>query len=118
VAGSDVNEPNGRGWTLLHHAAYAKMPDIVDFLVAKVRPERGGARLGRDPADRRILLKASRGRGSTETGCGSPKSIRAAARLGELVEASFDPDGTMTPEAGSAAASTARIAYSGLTSVH
>ena len=105
LAHSDVNEPNDRGWTPLHQAAYANRPEIAALLLGKGAAldaeahGTGGTPLiaalfwgHREVAD---LL----GRYST-----APGNLRAAAGLGmsELVEGCFSGERKLAPEAGAA----------------
>ena len=102
TAGSDVNQGNDRGWTPLHQAAYANKPEIAALLVEKgaaLDAEAHGA--GGTPLIAALFwghreVAALLGRHSV-----APGNLRAAAGLGiaELVEACFNPDGTLTPEA-------------------
>ena len=105
AAGSDVNEGNDRGWTPLHAAAYANQPEMAALLIEKGAPldaEAHGA--GGTPLIAALFwghrdVAELLGRHSV-----APGNLRAAAGLGilELVEACFQPDGTLTPEAGAA----------------
>lgn len=104
-AGADPNDGNDRGWTPLHQAAYANKPEIAARLIAK------GAELDAE----------AHGAGGTPLACAlfwghlevadllanhlvTPGNLRMAAGLGrtELVNACFQTDGSLTPEACSA----------------
>ncbi len=102
AAGSDVNEGNDRGWTPLHAAAYANQPEIASLLIEKgaaLDAEAHGA--GGTP----LIAALFWGHREVADLLGShsvtPNNLRAAAGLGipELVDACFQSDGTLTPEA-------------------
>lgn len=105
AAGADVNESNDRGWTPLHAAAYANLPQIAALLIEKgaaLDAEAHGA--GGTPLIAALFwghreVADLLGRHSV-----APNNLRAAAGLGipELVDECFNPDGTLTPEAGAA----------------
>jgi ankyrin repeat protein len=102
AAGSDVNEGNDRGWTPLHAAAYANQPEIASLLIEKgaaLDAEAHGA--GGTPLIAALFwghreVADLLGRHSV-----APNNLRAAAGLGipELVDACFQSDGRLTPEA-------------------
>jgi ankyrin repeat protein len=102
AAGSDVNEANDRGWTPLHQAAYANQPKIAALLIengAVLDAEAHGA--GGTPLIAALFwghreVADLLGRHSV-----APNNLRAAAGIGvpELVDACFNPDGTLTPQA-------------------
>ena len=102
AAGSDVNEGNDRGWTPLHAAAYANQPEIAALLIEKgaaLDAEAHGA--GGTPLIAALFwghreVADLLGRHSV-----APNNLRAAAGLGipEWVDACFQPDGALTPEA-------------------
>ena len=102
AAGSDVNEANNRGWTPLHQAAYANQPKIAALLIengAVLDAEAHGA--GGTPLIAALFwghreVADLLGRHSV-----APNNLRAAAGIGvpELVDACFNPDGTLTPQA-------------------
>jgi ankyrin repeat protein len=102
AAGCDVNEGNDRGWTPLHQAAYANKPEIVALLI-----EKGAALDAEAHSAGGTPLIAALFWGHREVAellgrhLVAPSNLRAAAGLGipELVEACFQPDGTLTPEA-------------------
>jgi len=104
-AGADADEPNDRGWTALHQAAYSNLPDIVERLITAGGSldadahGSGGTPLvvalfwgHREAAD----LLASHGV--------MPRNLRAAAGVGDLalVESFFTAEGRLTPDAGAA----------------
>ena len=102
AAGSDVNDANDRGWTPLHAAAYANQAEVAALLIEKgaaLDAEAHGA--GGTP----LIAALFWGHRETADLLGrhgvAPNNLRAAAGLGiaELVEACFNPDGTLTPEA-------------------
>jgi ankyrin repeat protein len=102
AAGADVNEGNDRGWTPLHAAAYSNQPEIAALLIANgaaLDVEAHGA--GGTPLIAALFwghreVADLLGRHSV-----APNNLRAAAGLGipELVDACFNPDGTLTPQA-------------------
>ncbi len=102
ASGSDVNEANDRGWTPLHAAAYANQPEIAALLIEKgaaLDAEAYGA--GGTPLIAALFwghreVADLLGRHSL-----APSNLRAAAGLGipELVDACFNPDGTLTSDA-------------------
>ncbi|MGA2741245.1 MAG: ankyrin repeat domain-containing protein [Bryobacteraceae bacterium] len=102
AAGSDVNEGNDRGWTPLHAAAYANQQGIAALLI-----ERGAALDAEAHGAGGTPLIAALFWGHREVAdllgrhSAAPNNLRAAAGLGipELVDACFNPDGTLTPEA-------------------
>lgn len=105
MAGSDANDPNDRGWTPLHAAAYANKPEIAALLIAKgaaLDAEAHGA--GGTP----LIVALFWGHREAADLLGrhgvAPGNLRAAAGLGipELVEACFRGERTLTPEAGAA----------------
>ncbi len=102
AAGSDVNEGNDRGWTPLHQAAYANKPEIAALLIEKgaaLDAEAHGA--GGTPLVAALFwghreVAELLGRYSV-----APGNLRVAAGLGipQLVNACFNPDGTLAPQA-------------------
>ena len=101
-AGADVNDGNDRGWTPLHAAAYANQPEIAAALIehnAALDVEAHGA--GGTP----LIVALFWGHREVADLIGrhsvAPNNLRAAAGLGvpELVDACFNPDGTLTAEA-------------------
>ena len=102
AAGSEVNDGNDRGWTPLHAAAYANQPKIAALLIEKgavLDAEAHGA--GGTPLIAALFwghceVADVLGRHSV-----APSNLRAAAGLGmpALVNACFNPDGTLTREA-------------------
>ena len=102
AAGSDVNEANDRGWTPLHAAAYANQPEIAALLIEKgaaLDAEAHGA--GGTPLIAALFWGHREVADLLGRHLVAPSNLRAAAGLGipELVEACFNPDGTLTPEA-------------------
>jgi ankyrin repeat protein len=105
AAGSDVNENNDRGWTPLHQAAYTNNPEIAALLMEKgavLDAEAHGA--GGTP----LIVALFWGHREVAELLGrhlaAPSNLRAAAGLGipQFVDACFNPDGTLTPEASAA----------------
>jgi ankyrin repeat protein len=104
-AGGDADEPNDRGWTPLHQAAYANLPDVAERLIA------AGATLDVEAhGSGGTPLVVALFWGNREVGdCLAahdvvPRNLRAAAGAGDLerVEACFSPHDTLTAEAGAA----------------
>jgi ankyrin repeat protein len=105
AAGSDVNDPNDRGWTPLHQAAYANKPDIAGLLLAKgaaLDAEAHGA--GGTPLIAALFWGHREVADLLRRHGVAPGNLRAAAGLGvsELVESCFSGECTLTPEAGAA----------------
>lgn len=102
AAGADVNEGNDRGWTPLHQAAYANKPEIAARLIeqgAALDAEAHGA--GGTPLIVALFWGHREAAGLLGKSLVTPANLRAAAGLGipELVEACFQPGGTLTAEA-------------------
>jgi ankyrin repeat protein len=101
-AGADVDGANVHGWTPLHQAAYANVPEFAELLLAadanplaEARGE-GGTPLAvalfwghREIADRLAEVAIA------------PENLRIAAALGraELIARHFGPDGALLPNA-------------------
>jgi ankyrin repeat protein len=102
AADADVREGNDRGWTPLHAAAYSNNLEIASLLIEKgamLDSEAHGA--GGTPLIAALFwghreVADLLGRHSL-----APNNLRVAAGLGvpELVDACFNPDGTLTLEA-------------------
>src|SRR5690606_23542644 len=102
---ADPNDPNDRGWTALHQAAYANVPELADRLIAvgaSVEAEAHGA--GGTPlvvalfwGHREVADRLAR-HGVV------PRNLRAAAGVGDAtrVETCFANDGALSAEAGAA----------------
>ena len=102
AAGSDVNEGNDRGWTPLHAAAYANVPEIAALLIEKgaaLDAEAHGA--GGTPLIAALFWGHREAADLLGRHSVAPGNLRAAAGLGipELVDACFNRDGRLTPEA-------------------
>ena len=102
AAGSDVNQSNDRGWTPLHAAAYANKPDIAALLIEKgaaLDAEAHGA--GGTPLIAALFWGHREVADLLALHSVAPVNLRAAAGLGnrELIDACFNPDGTLTLEA-------------------
>jgi ankyrin repeat protein len=101
-AGAAVNEPNDRGWTPLHAAAYANQSTLASLLIeagASLDSEAHGA--GGTPLVAALFwghreVADLLARHSTE-----PGNLRVAAGLGlpDVVAACLSPTGALTPEA-------------------
>lgn len=105
LAGSDVNDPNDRGWTPLHQAAYSNQPEITSLLIANgaaLDPEAHGA--GGTPLIVALFWGHRETADLLQRYAVVPDNLRAAAGLGrpELVEACFTGSGGLTPQAGAA----------------
>jgi len=105
AAGSDVNEPNDRGWTPLHSAAYANRPGTARILLANgaaLDAEAHGA--GGTPLIAALFWGHREVADLLGRHAVAPGNLRAAAGLGipELVEACFSGERTLTPEAAAA----------------
>jgi ankyrin repeat protein len=101
-AGSDVNEGNDRGWTPLHAAAYANKPEIAALLIEKgaaLDAEAHGA--GGTPLVAALFWGHREVADLLGLHSVAPANLRTAAGLGnrELIDACFNPDGTLTLEA-------------------
>jgi ankyrin repeat protein len=103
AAGADADQPNDRGWTPLHQAAYSNQPVLAERLIAagaSLDAEAHGA--GGTP----LIVSLFWGHRETAdllaTHGVTPRNLRAAAGLGDLalVESFFTADGALTPDAG------------------
>jgi ankyrin repeat protein len=101
-AGADVNEPNDRGWTALHQAAYSNQPAIAAALLkhgADLDLEAGGS--GGTP----LVVALFWGHREVADLLGrrsvAPGNLRVAAGLGDedLMEKCFRDERTLTAEA-------------------
>lgn len=102
AAGSDVNEGNDRGWTPLHAAAYANNTAIAASLIEKgaaLDAEAHGA--GGTPLVAALFWGHREVADLLGRHLVTPDNLRVAAGLGipQLVDACFNPDGALTPEA-------------------
>jgi ankyrin repeat protein len=102
AAGADVNDGNDRGWTPLHAAAYANQPGIAELLIEKgaaADAEAHGA--GGTPLIAALFWGHREVADLLGRNAVTPGNLRAAAGLGipELVDACFEADGSLTPEA-------------------
>jgi len=105
AAGADVDDANDRGWTPLHQAGYANKPEIASLLVAKgtaVDADAHGA--GGTPLIAALFWGHREVADVLARHGVAPRNLRAAAGLGilELVEACFDGQSSLTPDAGAA----------------
>ncbi len=104
-AGADANQPNDRGWTPLHQAAYGNLGEVARRLIAAgaaVDAEAHGS--GGTPLVA-ALFWGHREVADLLAGHGVvPRNLRAAAGAGDiaLVELFFAADGTLVAEAGAA----------------
>ena len=102
AAGADVNDANDRGWTPLHQAAYANQPEIAAILLAKgaaLDAEAHGA--GGTPLIAALFWGHREVADVLGRHAVAPNNLRAAAGLGipELVDACFNGERTLTPDA-------------------
>lgn len=102
AAGADVNEANNRAWTPLHQAAYGNQPEIATLLIengAALDAEAHGA--GGTPLIIALFWGNQELASLLSRHLIAPNNLRAAAGLGILllVEACFQPDGSLSPEA-------------------
>jgi ankyrin repeat protein len=102
AAGADVNDPNDRGWTPLHQAAYSNQPAIAGALIER------GADLdveGHGSGGTPLVVALFWGNIEVADLLGrhslAPGNLRVAAGLGhkELLEKSFTGEKTLTSEA-------------------
>jgi ankyrin repeat protein len=100
--GADVNQANDRGWTPLHQAAYANQAVLAERLIeagAAVDREAHGA--GGTPLAVALFWGHRETADVLAAVAVVPRNLRLAAGAGraDLVEASFEPDGTPTAAA-------------------
>ena len=105
AAGADPNDPNDRGWTALHQAAYANVPELADRLIAEgasVEAEAHGA--GGTPLVVALFWGHREVADLLARHGVVPRNLRSAAGVGDLarVETCFSTDGALTAEAGAA----------------
>jgi len=102
AAGADVNDPNDRGWTPLHQAAYSNQSDIATKLIergADLDSEAHGS--GGTP----LIMALFWGHREVVDVLGrhsvAPGNLRAAAGLGnhDLLEKCFSGETTLAPDA-------------------
>lgn len=101
-AGAGVNEPNDRGWTPLHQAAYSNQVRLATRLIdAGAAVDREAYGDGGTP----LAVASFWGHRDAADALGAvavvPDNLRIAAALGriDLVEACFAPDGSLTAAA-------------------
>ena len=105
AAGADVNEANDRGWTPLHQAAYANLPDVGARLIAAgaaLDAEAHGA--GGTPLTVALFWGHREVAEMLASHAVIPGNLRVAAAVGDLalVNRLFTADGALTPDAGAA----------------
>lgn len=102
AAGADANQPNDRGWTPLHQAAYRNDPAMATLLLAAgARPNVEAHGAGGTPLAV-ALFWGHREVPEVLVPAGIvPRNLRVAAGLGraDLVTACFNGDGRLTPAA-------------------
>jgi ankyrin repeat protein len=105
AAGADVNDPNDRGWTPLHQAAYANAPELVERLIAAgaaLDVEAHGA--GGTPLVVALFWGHREVADLLASHAVTPRNLRVAAGLGdlELVNGFFTERGSLSADAGAA----------------
>jgi ankyrin repeat protein len=101
-AGADVNEPNDRGWTPLHQAAYSNQPAVAAALIehgADLEAEAHGS--GGTPLIAALFWGHREVADLLGTYSMAPGNLRAAAGLGnqKLLESCFTGEKTLAPRA-------------------
>jgi ankyrin repeat protein len=105
AAGADVNQANNRGWTPLHQAAYSNQPAIAALLLDQgAAPDAEAHGAGGTPLVVALFWGHTAVANTLARASVTPNNLRTAAGLGlpEFVDACFQPDGALTPEAGAA----------------
>jgi ankyrin repeat protein len=101
-AGTNVNIGNRYGWTALHQAGYANMPELADILLrAGASPDVSARGDGGTPLMQALFWgHAAMADTLAEHGV-HPFNLRVAAGLGriDLLEQLFDAEGHLTPQA-------------------
>jgi ankyrin repeat protein len=105
AAGADPNDPNDRGWTALHQAAYANVPELADRLIAEgasVEAEAHGA--GGTPLIVALFWGHREVADLLARHGVVPRNLRSVSGVGDpaRVEACFSTDGALTADAGAA----------------
>jgi ankyrin repeat protein len=105
AAGASPDDPNDRGWTSLHQAAYSNLPDVAERLIAagaSVDAEAHGG--GGTPLIAGLFWGHREVSDLLAAHAVVPKNLRAASGVGDLalVESFFSADGTLTADAGAA----------------
>lgn len=102
-AGTDVNIGNRYGWTALHQAAYANMPELADMLLqAGASPQLSARGDGGTPLMQALFWGHAEMADKLAAHGIHPLNLRVAAGLGrlDLLEMFFDSDGKLKPQAG------------------
>jgi ankyrin repeat protein len=102
-AGTDVNIGNRYGWTALHQAGYADMPELADMLLqAGASPQLSARGDGGTPLMQALFWGHALMADKLAAHGVRPLNLRVAAGLGriDLLEQLFDDEGGLTPQAG------------------
>jgi hypothetical protein len=105
AAGAKSDEPNDRGWTALHQAAYSNLSDVAERLIAagaSVDAEAHGS--GGTPLIAGLFWGHREVSDVLAAHAIVPRNLRAASGVGDLavLEMFFAADGTLTGDAGAA----------------
>lgn len=102
AAGADVQQPNDRGWTPLHQAAYRNDPDMAALLLrAEARVDAAAHGEGGTPLAVALFWGHREVADVLAAQAVVPGNLRIAAALGraDLAARCFDANGGLTPEA-------------------
>jgi ankyrin repeat protein len=102
AAGADVNQANDRGWTPLHQAGYANQPELAKrLLAAGASPHLEAHGEGGTPLAAALFWGHREVADALAEAEVAPRNLRIAAGLGrrDLIDASFDAAGHLTPAA-------------------
>jgi ankyrin repeat protein len=100
-AGADPNQPNNRGWTSLHQAAYSGDEELVVVLLeAGARPDAEAHGAGGTPLAVALFWGKRAADRLAEAGV-TPRNLRISAGLGrlDLIDECFDASGHLTAAA-------------------
>jgi ankyrin repeat protein len=103
AAGADADQPNDRGWTPLHQAAYSNQPVLCERLIAAgASPDAEAHGAGGTPLIVALFWGHREAADRLATHSVTPRNLRAAAGLGDLalIESFFAADGALLPDAG------------------
>jgi ankyrin repeat protein len=102
-AGTDVNIGNRYGWTALHQAGYANMPELAEVLLqAGASPQLSARGDGGTPLVQALFWGHAATADTLAAHGIYPLNLRVAAGLGrvDLLQEMFDAEGELTPQAG------------------
>ncbi|MEI9813157.1 MAG: ankyrin repeat domain-containing protein [Acidobacteriota bacterium] len=102
AAGADPNEGNDRGWTPLHQAGYSNQTELASrLLAAGASPDLEAHGAGGTPLIAALFWGHREVADLLAQHSLAPGNLRVAAGIGnlELVEACFNPDGSLAPHA-------------------